>query len=68
MYQLDLTSDNNTGLELEVDGNRLYFRMVNDARDEPTASAIKIDSYDFTPLCDQLSSKGFKQKSGFNIS
>ena len=52
MYQLDLTSDNNTGLELEVDGNRLYFRMVNDARDEPKASAIKIDSYDFTPLCD----------------
>ena len=52
MYQLDLTSDNNTGLELEVGGNRLYFRMVNDAQDEPTASAIKIDSYDFTPLCD----------------
>ena len=52
LYQLDLTNDNNIGLELEVDGNRLYFRMVNNAQDEPTASSIKIDSYDFTPLCD----------------
>ena len=53
LFHLDITiGDNTFGLELEVKENRLYWNSDNDALDEAAASAIKIDSYDFTPLCE----------------
>ena len=50
LYQIDLPTLD-FGIEIEIEGDRAFWNIDIDAYDEPTMGARKIDSYDFTPLC-----------------